>query len=56
MIADMGTQVETARLLVYRAAAKKDSGMPFSKESAMAKLYASDIAVQAARTVTPTTP
>jgi len=44
MIADMATQVETARLLVYRAAAKKDSGVTFSKEAAMAKLYASEIA------------
>lgn len=44
MIADMGIQVETARLLVYRAAAKKDSGLPFSKEAAMAKLYASEAA------------
>lgn len=44
MIADMATQVETARLLVYRAAVKKDSGMSFSKESAMAKLFASEAA------------
>ena len=48
MIADMGTHVETARLLVYRAAAKKDSGLPFSKESAMAKLYASEAASKVA--------
>lgn len=48
MIADMATNVETARLLVYRAAAKKDSGMPFSKESAMAKLYASEAASKVA--------
>jgi alkylation response protein AidB-like acyl-CoA dehydrogenase len=44
MIADMATSVESARLMVYRAAAKKDSGMPFSKEAAMAKLYASEVA------------
>lgn len=44
MIADMATLVESARLMVYRAAAKKESGMPFTKESAMAKLYASEAA------------
>jgi alkylation response protein AidB-like acyl-CoA dehydrogenase len=44
MIADMAILVESARLMVYRAAAKRDSGMPFSKESAMAKLYASEAA------------
>lgn len=48
MIADMAVQVESARLLVYRAAAKKDSGMPFSKEAAMAKLYASEAASRVA--------
>ncbi|NLD35534.1 MAG: acyl-CoA dehydrogenase [Desulfatiglans sp.] len=44
MIAEMATQVESARLMVYRAAAKRDKGLPFSKESAMAKLYASEVA------------
>ena len=44
MIADMATLVESARLMVYRAAAKKDSNMPYSKESAMAKMYASEAA------------
>ncbi len=44
MIADMAIQVESARLMVYRAAAKRDRGMPFSKESAMAKLYAAEAA------------
>ena len=43
MIADMATQVESARLMIYRAAVKRDSGMPFSKEAAMAKLYATEI-------------
>jgi alkylation response protein AidB-like acyl-CoA dehydrogenase len=43
MLADMATQVDAARLLIYRAAALRDSGRPFSKESAMAKLYASEI-------------
>ncbi len=44
MIADMATQVEAARLMVYRAAALKDKQLPFSKESAMAKLFASEAA------------
>jgi len=44
MIADMATQVDAARLMVYRAAALKDSGKPFTKESAMAKMFASEIA------------
>ena len=43
MIADMATQIETARLIMKKAATKKDSGIPFSKEAAMAKLYASEI-------------
>lgn len=43
-IADMQTQTDAARLLVYRAACLKDSGLPFSKEAAMAKLYASETA------------
>jgi alkylation response protein AidB-like acyl-CoA dehydrogenase len=46
MIADMATQVEAARLLIYQAAVKRDSGQPFSKESAMAKFYASEIATK----------
>ena len=43
MIADMATQVDAARLLTYRSAVLRDQGRPFSKESAMAKLYASEI-------------
>lgn len=46
MIADMATKVDAARLLVYRAASLKDAGKPYSKEAAMAKLYASDIAME----------
>ncbi|MGD8701725.1 MAG: acyl-CoA dehydrogenase family protein, partial [Desulfosarcina sp.] len=42
MIADMATQVDAARLMVYRAAALKDRHLSFSKESAMAKLFASE--------------
>ncbi len=44
MIADMATQVDAARLMVYRAADLKDKGKPFSQESAMAKLFASEAA------------
>jgi alkylation response protein AidB-like acyl-CoA dehydrogenase len=44
MIADMATQVEAARLMVYRAAVLRDRGRPFSQASAMAKLYASEVA------------
>lgn len=46
MIADMGTKVEAARLLVYKAAWHKEQGLPYSKEAAMAKLYASDVAME----------
>jgi len=48
MIADMATEIDAARLLVYRAAAMKDAGLPYSKEAAMAKLYASETAERAA--------
>jgi alkylation response protein AidB-like acyl-CoA dehydrogenase len=44
MIADMATQVEAARLMVYRAAVLRDHGKPFSQASAMAKLNASEVA------------
>lgn len=44
MIADMATQIDAARLLVYRAAYLKDNGKPYGKEAAMAKLYASETA------------
>ncbi|MCR4406243.1 MAG: acyl-CoA dehydrogenase [Anaerolineae bacterium] len=44
MIADMATRIEAARLLVYNAALKKDSGERFTKEASMAKLFASETA------------
>ena len=47
-LADMATAVELARLAVYRAAWLKDQGRPFTKEAAMAKLFASETAVKAA--------
>lgn len=46
MMADMATKIDAARLLIYRAAYLKDQGLPYSKEAAMAKLYASDIAME----------
>lgn len=47
-LADMATELEAARLLTYRAALKKDSGEKCSKESGMAKLFASEMATKAA--------
>lgn len=47
-IADMATRIEAARLLTYRAAYLKDCGRRVTRESAMAKLYASEIAVRVA--------
>ncbi|HEY0839030.1 MAG TPA: acyl-CoA dehydrogenase family protein, partial [Vulgatibacter sp.] len=43
MLADMATELDAARLLVLRAAALKDKGVRHSAESAMAKLYASEM-------------
>ncbi len=45
-LADMATSIEAARLLVLRAAALKDAGQRVTKESSMAKLFASEIAVR----------
>jgi len=47
-LADNATRIEAARLLTYRAALLKDRGERLTLESAMAKLYASEIAVQSA--------
>lgn len=44
MIADAATVIEAARLLTYRAATLVDHNLPFSKEAAMAKLFASEAA------------
>ena len=46
-LAEMATEIDAARLLTERAAAAKDAGEPVTKLSAMAKLYASEIAVRA---------
>ncbi len=48
MLADMAVELEAARLLTYRAAARQDAGLPFSKEASMAKLFASEAANRAA--------
>lgn len=48
MLADMGTEIEAARLLVYQAAWRKTQNLPFTKQAAMAKLYASEAAERAA--------
>lgn len=47
-LVDNATRVEAARLLTYRAAMAKDRGQRTTRESAIAKLYASEIAVRAA--------
>ncbi len=47
-LADMGTQIEAARLLVYRAAGLKDQGLPYAKAASMAKLYSSEVACRVA--------
>jgi butyryl-CoA dehydrogenase len=46
MLADMATQIDAARLLCWRAATMKDKGVRHSMESAMAKLYASEMATR----------
>jgi butyryl-CoA dehydrogenase len=48
-LADMATEVDAARLLTLRAAWLKDHKLPYGKEAAMAKLFASDVANRAAR-------
>ncbi|MFD1020058.1 acyl-CoA dehydrogenase [Thalassobacillus hwangdonensis] len=45
-IADMGTEVEAARLLTYQAAYLESEGLPYAKASAMAKLFAGDTAMK----------
>jgi alkylation response protein AidB-like acyl-CoA dehydrogenase len=47
-LAEMATDLEAARLMVYNAARLKDAGLPFVKEAAMAKLYSSRVAERVA--------
>ncbi|HYY24628.1 MAG TPA: acyl-CoA dehydrogenase [Candidatus Udaeobacter sp.] len=46
MLADMATETEAARLLVYRAARLRDKGLPFLKAASQAKLYAAETAMR----------
>ena len=45
-LADMATEVEAAKMMVYRAAWLKDSGMPYGQAAAMAKVFASEVAMK----------
>ena len=47
MMADMATQLQAARLLTHEAAYLVDEGVPFSKQAAMAKVFASELAMKA---------
>ncbi|MBI5622594.1 MAG: acyl-CoA dehydrogenase family protein [Elusimicrobia bacterium] len=47
-LADMATEIEHARWFLYRACWLRDKGLPFGKESAMAKLYCSEVAQRTA--------
>ncbi len=47
-LADLKTRIDAARALVYRSAALKDGGRPFTEQAAQAKLFASELAVHAA--------
>lgn len=46
ILADMATEIQAARFLTYYASWLKDQGLPYSKEAAMAKLYASEAAMR----------
>ena len=46
MLADMATQIDAARALTQEAAKRRDEGLPFSTQAAMAKLFASDTAMR----------
>jgi butyryl-CoA dehydrogenase len=49
-LADMATEIDAGRLLLYRACALRDAGRPFGAESAMAKLYCSELATRVTNT------
>ncbi len=46
MVAEMDTKIEAARNLVYKAAYKKQAGLPYSVDAARAKLFAADVAME----------
>lgn len=48
-LADMSTEIDAARMLLWRAAVTKDEGARFSKEAAMAKVFASEVANRVAK-------
>ncbi len=50
VLADMATQLEAARLLMYKAADMKDRNMPYTKEASMAKVFASEVAMHITNT------
>ena len=47
-LADMATELEAARLMIYETAMLKDAGKPFTQMSAMCKLFASEVATRTA--------
>jgi alkylation response protein AidB-like acyl-CoA dehydrogenase len=47
-LADMATEIQAARLMIYEASAMKDAGVRFSQQSAMCKVYASEVGRRAA--------
>jgi len=49
MLADMATEIEAARWLVYRAAWLRDQGRPYTQEASIAKLFATEMAERVAR-------
>lgn len=46
VVADLATKIDAAKLLLYRAAFNKDNRLPYSTEAAMAKLFASEVAME----------
>jgi butyryl-CoA dehydrogenase len=49
-LANMATEIEAARHLLYDAAVRKDRGLPFKRQAAMAKLYASEVSMRVTNT------
>lgn len=47
-LADMATEIQAARLMIYECCEMKDAGVPFTRQAAMCKLYASEAATRAA--------
>lgn len=48
-LADMGTRLDAARLLIHKAATKRDQGLPFGQDASVAKLFASEATAFATR-------